>query len=88
MRWPIRRWPCTACAAWTASAATTQRVLDADGLVAAEPALAPIAHELAGGVHNLDDVSGDCHRFCVDLVAQLQAAGASLRFGTPISRLA
>lgn len=71
-----------------AGVGVTQRVLDADGLVATEPALAPIAHQLAGGVHNLDDVSGDCHRFCVDLVAQLQAAGARLCFGTPISGLA
>lgn len=71
-----------------AGVGVTQRVLDADGLVAAEPALAPIAHQLAGGVHNLDDVTGDCHRFCVDLVAQLKAAGAMLRFGQSIAGLA
>lgn len=70
-----------------AGAGVAQRVLDVDGLVAAEPALAPIAHRLAGGIHNLDDVSGDCHRFCLDLVAQLQAAGVRLRFGEPISSL-
>jgi hypothetical protein len=29
-----------------------------------EPALAPIADQLAGAVHSMDDATGDAHRYC------------------------
>jgi len=69
-------------------AGVTQKVLEVDALIALEPALQPIAQRLRGGIHALDDVTGDCHRFCVDLVAQLQAAGVTLRFGETVTELA
>jgi len=69
-------------------AGVTQKVLEVDPLVALEPALESIAQQLVGGIHNLDDVTGDCHRFCVDLVTQLRAAGVTLRFGDTVTELA
>ena len=62
-------------------------VLDADHLVALEPALAGIRALLAGGVHFPDDESGDACRFVRALGDALGARGAHLRLGEPVQRL-
>jgi D-amino-acid dehydrogenase len=51
------------------------RVLDAAGCVRQEPALATVAHKLAGGIHFSGDESGDCRAFTLKLAAQAQTNG-------------
>jgi D-amino-acid dehydrogenase len=74
-------------AATLSQAGVRHRVLDRAGLLAVEPALAPIAGELAGAIHNLDDETGDCHRFCVALAANLARDGVQLRWNTRVERI-
>ena len=74
-------------AATLSQAGVRHRVLDRAGLLAVEPALAPIAGELAGAIHNLDDETGDCHRFCVALAASLARDGVQLRWNTRVERI-
>jgi D-amino-acid dehydrogenase len=59
-------------------------LLDAAGCVALEPALAPIRHELAGGVHYPGDRSGDCLRFTQLLALEAARLGVSFDYGTTI----
>lgn len=49
-----------------------------------EPALAPLAHRLAGGLHGHHDESGDAHRFTVALAAHSQAAGVRMLWNTRV----
>ena len=56
------------------------RVLSAAAVAALEPALAPIAAALSGGIHFPDDVSGDAQRFCRAVAEQCASAGVSFRF--------
>ena len=50
----------------------TQQVLDAKACVAAEPALAHLAHQLQGGIFSAGDEVGDCQLFCQQLLVRLQ----------------
>lgn len=70
-----------------ASAGVRHRVLDRSALLTVEPALAPVAGELAGAIHNLDDETGDCHRFCQALCSELAAAGAEMHWGAEVESL-
>lgn len=75
---------------WAESMATAgvrHRVLDRDALLAAEPALGPVAHQLTGAIHNLDDETGDCHRFCQSLASELAGAGVEMRWATGVDRI-
>jgi D-amino-acid dehydrogenase len=63
------------------------RVLDRAALVSLEPALGPVADHLVGAIHNLDDETGDCHRFCHGLAHDLQASGVELRWGSEVARI-
>ena len=56
------------------------KLLSSAEIVALEPALAPIAAALSGGIHFPDDVSGDALRFCRALAEQCESAGVSFRF--------
>ena len=56
-------------------------------VVAHEPALQPIAGDLAGAMFNPDDVRGDAHRYCVALSAWLQARGVRLSYGRTVQGL-
>ena len=58
--------------------------LDAAGCVALEPALAPIRHQLAGGVHYTGDRSGDCLRFTELLALEAARLGVRFDYGTTI----
>jgi D-amino-acid dehydrogenase len=59
-------------------------LLDAAACVALEPALAPIKHELAGGVHYAGDRSGDCLRFTQSLATEAARLGVAFSYGTTI----
>lgn len=60
------------------------QVLDRGALRALEPALAPVADQLAGAIHNLDDETGDCHRFGQALATDLAAAGVEMCWGAAV----
>lgn len=55
--------------------------------VAIEPALAGVAHELAGGLFSPDDESGDAHLFTARLAALAAEAGVDFQFGTTAASL-
>ena len=52
-----------------------------------EPALAPIAHRLAGAIHYETDEVGDAQQFCAALVGHARQAGVEFHFGTEVSAL-
>jgi D-amino-acid dehydrogenase len=59
-------------------------LLDAAGCVALEPALGPIRHDLAGGVHYGGDRSGDCLRFTQSLAQEAAGLGVAFNYDTTI----
>jgi D-amino-acid dehydrogenase len=63
------------------------RVLDAAGCVRQEPALGPMTHKLAGGIHFPGDESGDCHTFTLKLAALAQSKGVRFAGETDIRAL-
>lgn len=63
------------------------RVLDRAGVVAAEPALAPVADVIEGGILYPEDESGDAHLFVRGLAAAAAAAGVEFLFDTPVTGL-
>lgn len=66
-----------------------QRVLDRDACLALEPALAGIAHRIAGGVHTVSEDAGDCRLFCEGLAAVMAASNNAVRFelGTRVTQI-
>jgi D-amino-acid dehydrogenase len=62
-------------------------VLDRDGCVGAEPALAAVKHKIAGGLRLPQDETGDCHMFTQALAARAAKLGVQFRFNTTIERL-
>nr|WP_314074144.1 D-amino acid dehydrogenase [uncultured Roseococcus sp.] len=66
-----------------------QRVIDRDECLALEPALAGIAHRIAGGVHTESEEAGDCRLFCEGLAATLAASNHAVTFqlGTRVLQL-
>ena len=62
-------------------------VLSAGEVAALEPALAPIAAELAGGIHFPDDVSGDAQRFCRALAEHCAERGVHFRYEAHVEQL-
>lgn len=64
-----------------------REVLDVEGCLAIEPALAGAARILVGGDFTASDESGDAHRFTQALAAQAEAKGVCFRFGARIERL-
>ena len=62
-------------------------VLDCDGCVGAEPALAAVKHKIAGGLRLPQDETGDCHMFTQTLAARAAKLGVQFRFNTTIERL-
>ena len=55
--------------------------------IALEPALAPIAGQLAGAIHYPVDETGNAYRFCVALADYLRTQGVDFRFRTDVSRI-
>lgn len=63
-------------------------VLDAEGAIAVEPALAEIRSRLAGAIRFPDDTSGDAWQFCEQLTAAFVRAGGIVRLGTAVTGIA
>jgi D-amino-acid dehydrogenase len=63
-------------------------LLDRDGCVRAEPALAFVREKVAGGLRLPGDETGDCFKFTQALAKLAEGLGVSFRFGTTIQRLA
>jgi D-amino-acid dehydrogenase len=62
-------------------------VLDRDGVVEKEPALASIAHDIAGGIHYGNDESGDAYLYCRRLQALCESHGVVFSFNTVVREL-
>ena len=63
----------------------TLRALTPDEIVALEPALAPIGHELAGAIHYPFDELGNAYRFTAGLAEHARRAGVEFRWRTPVT---
>ena len=62
-------------------------VLDRDGCVAAEPALAGVKDKIAGGLRLPQDETGDCHMFTQALALEAERLGARFAFNVGIEGL-
>ena len=62
-------------------------VLDRDGCVAAEPALAAAKDKFVGGLRLPQDETGDCHMFTQALAVLAEKLGVQFRLDTTIERL-
>ncbi len=62
-------------------------VLDRDGCIAAEPALAAVKQRIAGGLRLPQDETGDCHMFTLALAGHAATLGVQFRLDTTIDRL-
>nr|WP_158813756.1 D-amino acid dehydrogenase [Methylocapsa sp. S129] len=59
-------------------------VLDADGCIGAEPALARVRGLIAGGLRLPNDETGDCFKFTNALAALAEGLGVRFRYGVAI----
>jgi D-amino-acid dehydrogenase len=64
-----------------------QQVIDAAACVEREPALGPVADQIAGAVLGRDDFSFDCEAFTNDLADRCRTLGVEFRLGTAVHRL-
>ncbi len=62
-------------------------VLDRDGCVAAEPALATVKEKIAGGLRLPQDETGDCHMFTQALALEAEKLGVRFLFNVGIEGL-
>ncbi|MEX2374474.1 MAG: D-amino acid dehydrogenase [Dehalococcoidia bacterium] len=62
-------------------------LLDPEGCVTVEPALAQVRDTIAGGLRLADDETGDCHLFTGQLAKHCARQGVRFRFGTTIRGL-
>ncbi len=62
-------------------------LLDPDGCIAAEPALAAVQDKIAGGLRLPGDETGDCRMFTEKLAVLAAARGVRFRFSTSIERI-
>ena len=65
----------------------TSRRLTVAQIVEMEPALAPIAGQLAGGIHYPVDEIGNAYKFCVGLAELARRGGVEFRFRTPATSI-
>ena len=63
------------------------QVLDRDGCIAHEPALARVKDKFVGGLRLPGDETGDCFKFSNRIAEMAQAKGAKLRFNEQIQSL-
>ena len=63
-------------------------LFDREGCIRAEPALAPVRENIAGGLRLPDDETGDCFKFTQALAAAARQRGVGFRYGTTIERIA
>jgi len=62
-------------------------VLDRDGCIRNEPALAHVREKFVGGLRLPGDETGDCFKFTQNLAALAQQHGVAFRYGTRIDSL-
>jgi D-amino-acid dehydrogenase len=62
-------------------------VLDRDGCIGPEPALAAVRDKFVGGLRLPGDETGDCFKFTQSLAALAAQQGVQFRYGTQIKRL-
>ncbi len=62
-------------------------VLDRNGCIAAEPALADVREKFVGGLLTPQDETGDCFKFTNALAQKAEALGVTFRFGCSIQGL-
>ncbi|MBR0716844.1 D-amino acid dehydrogenase [Bradyrhizobium liaoningense] len=62
-------------------------VLNREGCIAAEPALAGVKEKFAGGLRLPQDETGDCHMFTQALAVQAEKLGVRFMFDTAINGL-
>ncbi|GHD62432.1 D-amino acid dehydrogenase [Jeongeupia chitinilytica] len=63
------------------------QLLDVAGVLEHEPALARVAHRVAGGLRLPNDETGDCRRFTERLAEHAASAGVQTRYGSDIAAL-
>lgn len=63
------------------------RLLDSTQLADVEPALTTMQHKLVGGLHFMEDATGDCKLFARRLMSIASAVGVNFRFNTAFERL-
>lgn len=63
------------------------QTLDAEAIVAREPALEPVVTDFSAALWIPAHESGDVRRFSVEAAARAQQLGAALRFGTPVKAI-
>ena len=63
-------------------------VLDRDGCIAVEPALAEVPEKFVGGLRLLADRTGDCRMFTMALADKAAAMGVEFHYGQTIERIA
>jgi D-amino-acid dehydrogenase len=62
-------------------------VMDRDGCVRVEPALAEVRHKIVGGLLTPKDETGDCFKFAAALAEKAEDIGARFAYGTNIEGL-
>ena len=62
-------------------------LLDRDGCIKAEPALAQVKDKIAGGLRLPQDETGDCHMFTSALAEQAASLGVEFKFNVSIDHL-
>ena len=62
-------------------------LLDRDGCLRVEPALASVKHKFVGGLLLPGDETGDCFKFTQNLAALAVSQGVQFRYGTTIKKL-
>ena len=73
--------------AFQATLGAEQRALGAAACVDIEPALAPLAGVLAGGIYTPSEDAGDCHKFTRGLADAAAARGVRFRSGARVTGL-
>jgi len=63
------------------------QLLDRDGYLQYEPALAQVKHKFVGALRLPGDETGDCYKFTTAMAAMAQDAGAKFKFGVRIDGL-
>ncbi len=63
-------------------------VLDRDGCIAVEPALAEVRNKFVGGLRLLADRTGDCRMFTMALADKAAELGVEFQYGQSIRRIA
>lgn len=64
-----------------------RRTVSVDECLAIEPALVSARQRLVGGDYNVDDESGDAHRFTQELAARCAAGGVTFHYGRVVDKL-